>query len=110
MKGLREIVSPFLCPTAGLCLFSLGNSLGFALHCNDLLRKFWTAFEAFRTNEAFKQTTMPQHYNPEFLLGKSIMRPEIAPDVIEKCLNHTKENKVKWTYQRQNMRLEQTQA
>ena len=34
----------------------------------------------------------------------------IAPDVIEKCLNHTEENKVKRTYQRQKMELEQAQA
>lgn len=29
----------------------------------------------------------------------------IAPDVIEKCLNHTEENKVKRTYRRQKMEL-----
>ncbi|MFA5924788.1 MAG: site-specific integrase [Methylococcaceae bacterium] len=34
----------------------------------------------------------------------------IAPDVIEKCLNHTEENKVKRIYQRQKMELEQAQA
>jgi len=34
----------------------------------------------------------------------------IAPDVIEKCLNHTEENKVKRIYQRQKMELEQVQA
>jgi len=34
----------------------------------------------------------------------------IAPDVIEKCLNHTEENKVKRTYQRQKMESEQAQA
>lgn len=34
----------------------------------------------------------------------------IAPDVIEKCLNHTEENKIKRIYQRQKMELEQAQA
>lgn len=34
----------------------------------------------------------------------------IAPDVIEKCLNHTEENKVKRIYQRQKMEAEQREA
>lgn len=34
----------------------------------------------------------------------------IAPDVIEKCLNHTEENKIKRIYQRQKLELEQAQA
>lgn len=34
----------------------------------------------------------------------------IAPDVTEKCLNHTEENKVKRVYQRQKLEIEQAQA
>lgn len=34
----------------------------------------------------------------------------IAPDVIEKCLNHTEENKVKRIYQRQKLETEQAEA
>ena len=34
----------------------------------------------------------------------------VAPDVIEKCLNHTEENKVKRTYQRQELKAEQAEA
>ena len=34
----------------------------------------------------------------------------IAPDVIEKCLNHTEENKVKRIYQRQKLEAEQGEA
>jgi hypothetical protein len=34
----------------------------------------------------------------------------IAPDVIEKCLNHTQENKVQRIYQRQKLHAEQAQA
>lgn len=34
----------------------------------------------------------------------------IQPDVIEKCLNHTEENKVKRIYQRQELKLEQAEA
>ena len=34
----------------------------------------------------------------------------IAPDVIEKCLNHTEENKVKRIYQRQKLETQQTEA
>ena len=34
----------------------------------------------------------------------------IAPDVTEKCLNHTGENKVKRIYQRQKLEKEQAQA
>ncbi|GDX85686.1 hypothetical protein LBMAG43_17280 [Methylococcaceae bacterium] len=34
----------------------------------------------------------------------------IQPDVIEKCLNHTEENKVKRIYQRQELKTEQSQA
>jgi integrase len=34
----------------------------------------------------------------------------IRPDVIEKCLNHTEENKVKRTYQRQKLEAEQRNA
>ena len=34
----------------------------------------------------------------------------IAPDVVEKCLNHTEENKVKRIYQRQKLEAEQAQA
>ncbi|WP_262965164.1 tyrosine-type recombinase/integrase [Methylobacter psychrophilus] len=34
----------------------------------------------------------------------------IAPDVTEKCLNHTEENKVKRIYQRQKLEMEQAQA
>ena len=34
----------------------------------------------------------------------------IAPDVTEKCLNHTEENKVKRIYQRQKLEKEQAQA
>lgn len=34
----------------------------------------------------------------------------VAPDVIEKCLNHTEENKVKRIYQRQKLEAEQADA
>ncbi|MDD5460754.1 MAG: hypothetical protein PHG00_03845 [Methylococcales bacterium] len=34
----------------------------------------------------------------------------VAPDVIEKCLNHTEENKVKRIYQRQELKVEQAEA
>lgn len=34
----------------------------------------------------------------------------IQPDVIEKCLNHTEENKVKRIYQRQELKQEQAAA
>ncbi len=34
----------------------------------------------------------------------------VAPDVIEKCLNHTEENKIKRIYQRQKLEAEQAQA
>jgi len=34
----------------------------------------------------------------------------IAPDVTEKCLNHTEENKVKRIYQRQKLEIEQAEA
>ncbi|WP_340123844.1 tyrosine-type recombinase/integrase [Methylobacter svalbardensis] len=34
----------------------------------------------------------------------------VAPDVIEKCLNHTEENKVKRIYQRQKLEVEQLNA
>ena len=34
----------------------------------------------------------------------------ISPDVIEKCLNHTEENKVKRIYQRQKLEAEQANA
>jgi integrase len=34
----------------------------------------------------------------------------VGPDVIEKCLNHTEENKVKRIYQRQKLESEQAQA
>ena len=34
----------------------------------------------------------------------------IAPDVIEKCLNHTEENKVKRIYQRQKLETQQAEA
>jgi hypothetical protein len=34
----------------------------------------------------------------------------IQPDVIEKCLNHTEENKVKRIYQRQELKAEQADA
>ena len=34
----------------------------------------------------------------------------IAPDVIEKCLNHTEENKIKRIYQRQKLEVEQAEA
>jgi integrase len=43
--------------------------------------------------------------------GSTIMGDlNIQPDVIEKCLNHTEENKVKRIYQRQELRAEQAQA
>ncbi len=35
---------------------------------------------------------------------------KIQPDVIEKCLNHTEENKVKRIYQRQELKAEQAEA
>jgi hypothetical protein len=35
---------------------------------------------------------------------------KVAPDVIEKCLNHTEENKVKRIYQRQELKAEQAEA
>lgn len=35
---------------------------------------------------------------------------KIQPDVIEKCLNHTEENKVKRIYQRQELKAEQSEA
>jgi integrase len=34
----------------------------------------------------------------------------VLPDVIEKCLNHTEQNKMKRVYQRQELRLEQAEA
>lgn len=34
----------------------------------------------------------------------------ISPDVIEKCLNHTEENKMKRVYQRQELKAEQAEA
>ena len=34
----------------------------------------------------------------------------ISSDVIDKCLNHTEENKMKRTYQRQKLEKEQAQA
>ncbi|MGJ0515832.1 MAG: tyrosine-type recombinase/integrase [Methylomicrobium sp.] len=34
----------------------------------------------------------------------------ILPDVIEKCLNHTEQNKMKRVYQRQELKLEQAEA
>jgi integrase len=43
--------------------------------------------------------------------GATIMgNLKIAPDVIEKCLNHTEENKVKRIYQRQELKTEQAEA
>jgi integrase len=43
--------------------------------------------------------------------GATIMgNLKVAPDVIEKCLNHTEENKVKRIYQRQELKAEQTEA
>lgn len=43
--------------------------------------------------------------------GATIMGDlNILPDVIEKCLNHTEENKVKRIYQRQELKAEQAQA
>ena len=35
---------------------------------------------------------------------------KVAPDVIEKCLNHTEENKIKRIYQRQELKVEQADA
>lgn len=35
---------------------------------------------------------------------------KVAPDVIEKCLNHTEENKVKRIYQRQELKAAQAEA
>jgi hypothetical protein len=34
----------------------------------------------------------------------------ITPDVIEKCLNHSEENKVKRIYQRQKLETQQAEA
>jgi integrase len=34
----------------------------------------------------------------------------ILPDIIEKCLNHTEQNKMKRVYQRQELKAEQSQA
>lgn len=43
--------------------------------------------------------------------GATIMgNLKVAPDVIEKCLNHTEENKVKRIYQRQELKAEQAEA
>jgi integrase len=43
--------------------------------------------------------------------GATIMgNLKIAPDVIEKCLNHTDENKVKRIYQRHELKAEQAEA
>ncbi|MDD5580057.1 MAG: tyrosine-type recombinase/integrase [Methylobacter sp.] len=43
--------------------------------------------------------------------GATIMgNLKIAPDVIEKCLNHTEENKIKRVYQRQELKAEQAEA
>ncbi len=43
--------------------------------------------------------------------GATIMgNLKVAPDVIEKCLNHTEENKVKRIYQRQELKSEQAEA
>jgi integrase len=43
--------------------------------------------------------------------GATIMgNLKILPDVIEKCLNHTEENKVKRIYQRQELKEEQAEA
>jgi len=43
--------------------------------------------------------------------GATMMgRLRVAPEVIEKCLNHTEENKLKKTYQQQELIVEQRQA
>ncbi len=43
--------------------------------------------------------------------GATIMgNLKVAPDVIEKCLNHTEENKIKRIYQRQELKAEQAEA
>ena len=43
--------------------------------------------------------------------GATIMgNLKVAPDVIEKCLNHTEENKIKRIYQRQELKVEQAEA
>ena len=43
--------------------------------------------------------------------GATIMgNLRVQPDVIEKCLNHTEENKIKRIYQRQELKLEQAEA
>lgn len=43
--------------------------------------------------------------------GATIMgNLKVAPDVIEKCLNHTEENKIKRVYQRQELKAEQAEA
>jgi integrase len=43
--------------------------------------------------------------------GATIMgNLKVAPDVIEKCLNHTEENKIKRIYQRQELKEEQAEA
>ena len=43
--------------------------------------------------------------------GATIMgNLKVAPDVIEKCLNHTEENKVKRIYRRQELKAEQAEA
>lgn len=43
--------------------------------------------------------------------GATIMgNLKVAPDVIEKCLNHTEENKIKRIYQRQELKVEQADA
>jgi hypothetical protein len=34
----------------------------------------------------------------------------VLPDVIEKCLNHVEQNKMKRIYQRQELKTEQAQA
>ncbi len=45
------------------------------------------------------------------LMGKLYVRGvRIQGDVIEKCLNHTEENKVKRIYQRQGLEIEQAEA
>ncbi len=43
--------------------------------------------------------------------GATIMgNLRVQPDVIEKCLNHTEENKIKRIYQRQELKQEQAEA
>lgn len=66
-----------------------------------------------RTQATNTLTLSGGHWTPHDLrrTGATIMgNLRVQPDVIEKCLNHTEENKLKRTYQQQAMVAEQREA